>query len=158
MESEMKVIVFQLNDEEYGVNILQVRSIEKMQSVTRVPKAPHFVKGVINLRGVVTPVIDLRKRFSLEEREETEETRIIIVQVEGTEIGLIVDGATDVLDLSEDSIEPPADIVGGVKAEYLHGVAKLTNRLLIMLNLKKVLNPGEIAELKSFEESENGAV
>lgn len=158
MESEMKVIVFQLNDEEYGVDILQVRSIEKIQPVTRVPNAPNFVKGVINLRGVVTPVIDLRKRFSLDEWEETEETRIIIVQVEGTEVGLIVDGATDVLDLSGDSIEPPADIVGGVKAEYLHGVAKLDDRLLIMLNLKKVLNPGEIAELKSFEESENGAV
>ncbi|HEX7065313.1 MAG TPA: chemotaxis protein CheW [Bacillales bacterium] len=154
----MKAIVFQLNDEEYGVDILQVRSIEKLQAITRVPKAPHFVNGVINLRGIITPVIDLRKRFSLEERDETEDTRIIIVQVSETEVGLIVDGATDVIDIPEGAIEPPADIVGGVKAEYLRGVAKLENRLLIMLNLEKVLNPEEIEELKVLEENEHGAV
>ncbi|HEU5140249.1 MAG TPA: chemotaxis protein CheW [Bacillales bacterium] len=154
----MKAIVFQLNKEEYGVDILQVRSIEKLQAITRVPKAPHFVNGVINLRGIITPVIDLRKRFALEEGDETEETRIIIVHVAESDVGLIVDSATDVLDIPEDAIEPPADIVGGVKAEYLRGVAKLENRLLIMLNLEKVLNPEEIEELKGFEENENGAL
>lgn len=158
METEMKAIVFQLNDEEYGVDILQVRSIEKMQAITRVPKAPDFVKGVINLRGIVTPVIDLRKRFLMEERGDTEETRVIIVRVEETEVGLVVDGASDVIDIPNECIEPPADIVGGVKAEYLRGVAKLEDRLLIMLHLKKVLNPGEIEELRTFEESENGVV
>lgn len=158
METEMKAIVFQLNKEEYGVDILQVRSIEKLQAITRVPKAPHFVNGVINLRGIITPVIDLRKRFALEEGDETEETRIIIVHVAESDVGLIVDSATDVLDIPEDAIEPPADIVGGVKAEYLRGVAKLENRLLIMLNLEKVLNPEEIEELKGFEENENGAL
>ena len=158
MDTEMKVIVFQLNHEEYGVDIMQVRSIEKMLPITRVPRAPGFVKGVINLRGVVTPVVDLRKRFSFSELEETEETRIIIVHVDGTEVGLIVDGASDVIDLNEEQIEPPSDLVGGVKAEYLQGVANLEDRLLIMLNLKKVLNPGEIAELREFEESENDVV
>ncbi|HET7658080.1 MAG TPA: chemotaxis protein CheW [Bacillales bacterium] len=158
METETKAIVFQLNNEEYGVEIMQVRSIEKMQPITRVPKAPDFVKGVINLRGVVTPIVDLRRRFSFDEIEETEETRIIIVHVDGTEVGLIVDGASDVIDLSEEQIEPPSDLVGGVKAEYLRGVANLEDRLLIMLNLKKVLNPGEIAELREFEESENDVV
>jgi purine-binding chemotaxis protein CheW len=151
----MKTIVFRLNEEEYGVDILQVRSIEKMLAVTRVPRAPRFVSGVINLRGVITPVIDLRKRFSLKEKETTEETRIIVVSVEGKEAGLIVDGATDVLDVPEDCIEPPADIVGGVKAEYLQGVAKLDKRLLIMLNLEKVLNPEEVEELKTFGETEH---
>lgn len=158
MGNEMKAIVFQLNDEDYGVDILQVLSIEKMHPITRVPKAPDFVKGVINLRGIVTPVIDLRKRFLMEEKEETEDTRTIIVRVEDTEVGLIVDGASDVIDIPEESIEPPAEIVGGVKAEYLRGVAKLENRLLIMLHLKKVLNPGEIEELRNFEESENGVL
>jgi len=158
MDTEMKVIVFQLNHEEYGVDIMQVRSIEKMLPITRVPRAPGFVKGVINLRGVVTPVVDLRKRFSFSELEETEETRIIIVHVDGTEVGLIVDGASDVIDINEEQIEPPSDLVGGVKAEYLQGVANLEDRLLIMLNLKKVLNPGEIAELREFEESENDVV
>lgn len=154
----MKTIVFRLNEEEYGVDILQVRSIEKMLPITRVPKAPHFVSGVINLRGVVTPVIDLRKRFSFEERKATEETRMIVVSVEGMEAGLIVDGATDVLDIPTDCIEPPADIVGGVKAEYLQGVAKLDKRLLIMLNLEKVLNPEEVEELKAFGETKDGIV
>ncbi|HET7522356.1 MAG TPA: chemotaxis protein CheW [Bacillales bacterium] len=156
MGEEMKAIVFQLNEEEYGVDILQVRSIEKMQAITRVPRAPEFVSGVINLRGVVTPVIDLRKRFSLKQRDTTEETRILVVDVDGTDAGLIVDHATDIVDIPVHAIEPPADIVGGVKAEYLHGVAKLKDRLLILLNLEKVLNPGEVEELKSFRENDHG--
>ncbi|HET7629080.1 MAG TPA: chemotaxis protein CheW [Bacillales bacterium] len=156
MTTAVKSIVFQLNDEEYGVEIHQVRSIEKMQPVTRVPRAPGFVAGVINLRGVVTPVIDLRKRFDFEKLEETEETRMVIVHVDDIEVGLIVDAANDVIDIPADAIEPPDDLVGGVKAEYLRGVAKIDNRLLIMLNLRKVLNPGEIEELRSFEEEEHG--
>jgi purine-binding chemotaxis protein CheW len=148
---EVKVIVFRLKDEEYGVEVQQVKSIEKLEHITRVPRTPKFVKGVINLRGVVTPIIDLRKRFDLEESEHTESTRTIIVAVGDLEVGLIVDAANDVIDIPVDAIEPPPEVVGGVEAAYLRGVAKLDRRLLILLNLDKVLSTEEINQLDAFE-------
>jgi purine-binding chemotaxis protein CheW len=148
---EAKVIVFRLKDEEYGVEVHQVKSIEKLEHITRVPRTPEFVKGVINLRGVVTPIIDLRKRFDLEESEYTESTRIIIVAVGELEVGLIVDAANDVIDIPVDAVEPPPEVVGGVEAAYLRGVAKLDKRLLILLNLDKVLSTEEIKQLDTLE-------
>lgn len=152
MSEELKVIVFALGDEEYGVEVDKVRTIERMQPMTRVPKTPDFIKGVINLRGVVTPVIDLRGRFQLPETEATEHSRIIIVAVNDIEVGMIVDSANDVIDVNSDSIEEPPEVVGGIRAKYLRGVAKLDeNRLLIMLNLKEVLNKEEIIQLENIE-------
>jgi purine-binding chemotaxis protein CheW len=137
----LKVIVFSLEDEEYAIPVSQVRSIEKLQHITRVPRTEPFVKGVINLRGVVTPIIDLRTRFGMDETEYLDSTRIIIVATDEVEVGLIVDTANDVMDIPVDSIEPPPEIVGSVEVEYLEGVAKLDKRLLILLNLEKVLTP-----------------
>ncbi|CAJ1002455.1 MULTISPECIES: chemotaxis protein CheW [Brevibacillus] len=148
---EVKVIVFRLKDEEYGVEVNQVKSIEKLEHITRVPRTPKFVKGVINLRGVVTPIIDLRSRFGLEETAYGESTRIIIVGVGELEVGLIVDAANDVIDIPIDAIEPPPEVVGGVEAAYLRGVAKLEKRLLILLNLDKVLSNEEIKQLDALE-------
>lgn len=148
---ERKVIVFRLENEEYGVDVSQVRSIERMQKVTRVPRTASFVQGVINLRGVVTPILDLRERFGLEQEENTENTRIIIVAVDAMEVGLIVDAANDVVDIQESMIEQPPSVVGGVQAVYLSGVAKLADRLLILLNLAKVLSPEEIQQLSHME-------
>lgn len=150
---EVKVIVFRLKDEEYGVEVHQVKSIEKLEHITRVPRTPKFVKGVINLRGVVTPIIDLRNRFGIEEAPHTDATRIIIVAVGELEVGLIVDAANDVIDIPLNAIEPPPEVVGGVEAAYLRGVAKLEKRLLILLNLDKVLNTDEIKQLDSLEVS-----
>lgn len=149
---EMKAIVFRLKNEEYGVDVQQVRSIERLEHITRVPNAPAFVKGVINLRGVVTPVIDLRKRFGMEEAPYTDQTRIIIVRIGEVEVGLIVDAANDVIDIPLDQIEATPQIVGGVEAEYLRGVAKLGDRLLILLNLEKVLLIDEVEQLDRVEE------
>lgn len=148
---ERKYIVFKLLDEEYGVEVQQVRSIERMQQITRVPQTPEFVKGIINLRGIVTPVIDLRTRFGLGQETRTETTRIIIVAVDDMEVGLIVDAANDVIDIRQDAIEPPPEVVGGIKAAYVDGVAKLEDRLLILLNLDKVLNSEEIMQLNESE-------
>ncbi|KXG43407.1 chemotaxis protein CheW [Tepidibacillus infernus] len=148
--SEIKVIVFRLGSEEYGVDVQQVKSIERMEHITRVPNTPPFVKGVINLRGVVIPIIDLRRRFSIEQKDYNESTRIIIVNVEEMEVGLIVDAANDVIDIPVQAIEPPPKVVGAVEAIYLRGVAKLSNRLLILLNLDKVLNVDEMKELEKF--------
>ena len=149
---DLKVIVFAIGDEEYGVEVSQVKTIERMAPLTRVPKTPRFVKGVMNLRGVVVPVIDLRKRFDIEEREYDEETRIIIVSVNDMEVGLIVDSANDVIEIQENQIEDPPEVVGGIKAKYLRGVAKLNERLLVMLNLEEVLNKDEIIQLEAFGE------
>lgn len=149
--NELKVIVFQLNDESYGVDVYQVRSIERMQPITRVPGAPPFVKGVINLRGVVTPVIDLRSRLGLQEQPYTDETRIIIVSVDDKDVGLIVDAANDVIDLPASSVEPPPDVVGGVRTEFLRGVAKWGDGVLVLLNLDRVLTLDERMQLKQIE-------
>ncbi|MCP1426143.1 purine-binding chemotaxis protein CheW [Paenibacillus xylanexedens] len=152
MEEELKVIVFKLGSEEYGIEVDKVQTIERMMPITRVPKTLSFVKGVINLRGVVIPVIDLRGRFSLPETEYTDQTRIVIVGVEDMQVGFIVDSANDVIDIKSSAIDSPPEVVGGVKARYLRGVAKLEDsRLLIMLNLNEVLNKSEIVQLESVE-------
>lgn len=153
MGEELKVIVFSLAHEQYGVEVEKVRTIERMQPLTRVPKTPAFVKGVINLRGVVVPVIDLRGRFGLPEAEYTDNSRIIIVAVQDMEVGMIVDSANDVVDVDSDAIEQPPEIVGGIRAKYLRGLAKLSDdRLLVLLNLEEVLNKSEIVQLEQFGE------
>jgi purine-binding chemotaxis protein CheW len=139
MSEDMKVIVFQLENEEYGIPVQQVRSIEKVQHITRVPRAASFIKGVINLRGVITPIIDLRIRLGLAELSVNESTRIIIVSNKDMDVGFMVDTANDVIDLGEDTIEPAPDVVGSVQAEYIKGVAKLEKRLIVMIDLEEVL-------------------
>jgi purine-binding chemotaxis protein CheW len=137
----MKVIVFQLADKEYAIPVSYVRGIEKLMHITRVPKTPRFVKGVINLRGVVTPIIDLRERFSIVSNADEETTRIIIIQLEDMEVGFVVDSANDVLDIQTSLIEQQPEVVGSLEEEFISGVAKLDKRLLILLHLDKVLNP-----------------
>ncbi len=145
---DLKVIVFQLQDEEYGIPVQQVRSIEKVQHITRVPRTAPYIKGVINLRGVVTPVIDLRKRFGLQELEDTDSTRMIIVSKDDIEVGFIVDAANDVIDIHSDIIEPAPDVVGSVEVEYIQGVAKLDKRLIVMIDLEEVLTTGQTLSLQ----------
>jgi purine-binding chemotaxis protein CheW len=153
MGEEKKVIVFALGSEEYGVEVEKVRTIERMQPMTRVPKAPEFIKGVINLRGVVIPILDLRSRFGLDEVDYTDNTRIIIVSAGDFEVGLIVDSANDVIDLDTDNIDNPPEIVGGIKAKYLDGIARVgDNRLLVLLNLEQVLEKNELQQLERVEE------
>lgn len=152
MGEELKVIVFALGSEQYGIEVDKVKTIERIMPMTRVPKTPPFVKGVINLRGVVVPVIDLRGRFGLPESEFTNDSRIIIVSIGDLEVGMIVDAATDVVDVDEDTIVDPPEVVGGIKAKYLRGIAKLEDeRLLVMLNLQEVLNKNEIVQLEGME-------
>ncbi|MDQ0159072.1 chemotaxis protein CheW [Alkalibacillus salilacus] len=146
-----KVIVFKLKDEEYGIPIEHVGSIERIFNITRVPRAPKFVKGVMNLRGVITPIIDLRERFGLETLEQTESTRIIIIHVDDKSIGVIVDAANDVVDVPQEKVEPSPEVVGAVNADYIRGVAKIDHRLLILLNLEKVLSVEEFDELSTID-------
>ncbi|WP_192602040.1 chemotaxis protein CheW [Bacillus sp. OAE603] len=151
MSQVEKVIVFDLNNEEYGIPVKNVKSIEKIQFITRVPKVNNFVKGVINLRGVVTPIIDLRLRFNLEEKEYNERTRIIIVTFEDKEVGFIVDSANDVIDIPNDCVESAPEVVGEQEHDYIEGIAKLDKRLLIILDLEKVLDVNDDAEMNVVE-------
>jgi purine-binding chemotaxis protein CheW len=136
----LKVIIFQLGDKEYAIPVSQVQGIEKTMHITRVPKTPRYVKGVINLRGVVTPIIDLRDRFNVNSLVNDEDTRIIIITLDDMEVGFIVDAANDVMDIPMSSIEPQPEVVGSYEEDFISGVAKLEKRLLILLNLEKVLN------------------
>jgi purine-binding chemotaxis protein CheW len=140
-QKEMKVIVFQLMDMEYAISVDIVQSIEKVLSITRVPKTPAYVKGVINLRGIVTPIVDLRERFGLASKEMDDSSRIIIVTLDEYDVGLIVDAANDVLDIPVDAIEPQPEVVGSIESDFISGVAKVEKHLLVMLNLDKVLEP-----------------
>ena len=152
MGEDLKVIVFALGEEEYGIEVEKVKTVERLMPITRVPKTPGFVKGVVNLRGIVVPVIDLRGRFGLPETEPTEQSRIIIVNSGDMEVGFIVDQANDVTDINTDQIDLPPDVVGGIQAKYLRGIAKTgQDRLLVMLNLSEVLNKSEIVQLDQLE-------
>lgn len=137
----LKVIVFQLADKEYAIPVSNVQGIEKLMHITRVPKTQGFVKGVINLRGVVTPLIDLRERFGIPVSNNEETTRIIIITLDEMEVGFIVDSANDVIDIPVSAIEAQPEVVGSNEEDFISGVAKLENRLLILLHLDKVLYP-----------------
>ena len=141
--SEEQLVVFSLADETYGIDISVVNEIIRMQSITQVPRTPEFVEGVINLRGRIVPVIDLRKRFGLEVSEETQASRIMVVELEGIIMGMIVDAVSEVLRLPKDSIEPTPPMVSGVDAAYLRGVGKWDDRLIILLDIDKVLYKNE---------------
>ncbi|MBO8167949.1 MAG: chemotaxis protein CheW [Thermoanaerobacteraceae bacterium] len=145
---EEQLVVFQLSGETYGIEIANVHEIIRMQDITDIPRTPDFVEGVINLRGRIIPVIDLRKRFDLEVSEYTQASRIIVVEVEGVTVGMIVDSVSEVLRLPTNNIEPPPAMVSSVDAAYLRGVGKLDEQLIILLNLNKVLEKDEKEQLK----------
>ena len=140
----LQLVSFNLGNEEFAIDILRVQEINRMVEITKVPKSPDFVEGVINLRGKVIPVIDLRKRFSLEATEYTKETRIVVVDIDTKVIGLIVDSVSEVLRLPEDTVEPaPPIVASGIDSEYIQGVGKLDDRLLILLEMNSIFSKEE---------------
>ncbi len=138
--TETQLVIFDLAAEYYGVDIGDVREIIRMQTITRVPGAPSFVEGLINLRGRVVPVVDLRKRLNLKVSEQTKDSRVVVVDIAGQDVGVIVDGVTEVLRIPNSSVEPPSDMVTGVDSDYLRGIAKLESKLIILLEMNKVLS------------------
>lgn len=141
--NEVQLVVFKLGREEYGVSILQVQEIKRNTEITRVPHSPDYIKGVMNLRGSVLPVIDLKKRLNLPPQDHTDDTRIIIIKVEDINVGMIVDAVSEVTAIDQNSIEPPQAVVGGIAADYLSGVGKLENRLIILLNTDAIIGIGQ---------------
>ena len=139
----LQLVSFKLDNEEYAVDILKVQEINRMVEITSIPNAPSSVEGVINLRGKVIPVVNLRKKFGLVSKEMDSQSRIMVVDV-GTTVGLIVDSVSEVLRLSSDTVEhPPSMTANNGSSEYIRGVGKLEDRLLILLDIEKLLGNGE---------------
>jgi len=135
----VQLVTFEVAGEEFGVDILAVHEINRMMELTRVPQAPAEVEGVINLRGKIIPVMDLRKRFGLACGERDEQTRIVVVEVDGRVVGFIVDKVREVLQVDTAIIEPAPDMVTSIDSEFISGVGKLEDRLLILLDLGRLL-------------------
>ena len=150
-QDEQQLVVFDLSSEAYGVDIGAVREIIRLQDITKVPRTPEFVEGVINLRGKVIPVVDLRKRFGLPAEEESKENRIVVVDIGAQDIGVIVDAVTEVLRIATESVEPPASVITTADSEYLLGIAKLDSRLIILLDLEQVLTEAEHSSLLEMD-------
>ena len=148
-----KYLTFKLDEEVYGLEILKVQEIIGLMNITSVPRTPEFVRGVINLRGKVIPVIDLRQKFSMEKIDDTERTCIIVVQVSrngsGVTMGLIVDEVSEVLDVEAGQIEPAPSFGASVETAFILGMGKINESVLMMLDVDKVLSPGEVSIIKN---------
>ena len=140
MVTEKQLVVFDLSAEAYGVDIGSVREIISMQDIIKVPETPAFVEGIIDLRGKVIPVVDLRKKFGLPEVERDKDNRIVVVDIAGQDIGVVVDAVNEVLRVPSNSVEPPSSIITTVDSEYLLGIAKLEDCLIILLDLERLLS------------------
>jgi len=149
MKEELQLVIFKIGNEEFGVPINQVREIVRLIQITPIPRAPSFIEGVVNLRGQVLAVIDLAKKLNLKSNPRSEKTRIIVVEVDNNTVGMIVDEVTEVLKLPSENVkETPEVIATQIKQEYLKGIGKLEDRLLILIDLAKVLSPEEVEEVK----------
>lgn len=142
-ETITQLVVFQLGQELYGADISVVREVSPLQRVTRVPRTPKYIEGVTNLRGRVIPVVDLRRRLGLPVSAATKSTRIAVAELEGGQVGMIVDAVLEVLRVPASRIEPPSQLLSKVDAEYVQGVAKMDGRLIILLDLARVLQREE---------------
>ncbi|MEW6178937.1 MAG: chemotaxis protein CheW [Chloroflexota bacterium] len=140
---EHQLVVFELENEKYGVDIASVEGIIKMQEITRLPHAPAFIEGITNLRGTIVPVVDLRTRFGLPAQPPTRDTRIVIANMDGSKVGIIVDAVTQVIRVPEDKIEPPPQMSVTINSAFIKNIAKLENELVILLDLGKVLSMEE---------------
>ncbi|MBD3381485.1 MAG: chemotaxis protein CheW [candidate division Zixibacteria bacterium] len=152
-EELLQLVSFKLGEEEFGVDILKVQEINRLVEITKVPRTPDFVEGVINLRGKVIPIIDLRKRFGLNLKDNDKDTRIVVIDIDGSIMGMIVDAVSEVLRLPESTIEPAPEIATSIDSEYIRGVAKLEDRLLIFLDLSKVFSQQERAVMNQIQQS-----
>jgi purine-binding chemotaxis protein CheW len=139
-----KYLTFVLGGEEYGIDILSVMEIIGMMEITAVPQTPRFVKGVVNLRGKVIPVVDLRLKFGMREKEPTKETCIVVVEVDGLQMGVMVDTVREVLDIGAEQIEPAPRFGTAVDTAFIDGMAKVDDRVKILLDIEKVLSTEDL--------------
>jgi purine-binding chemotaxis protein CheW len=146
----LQLVSFKIGEEEFGIDILKVQEINRMMQITKVPNSPDFIDGVVNLRGRIIPVIDLRTRLNMPRIEHDNRTRIIVVDLSGVTVGFIVDEVSEVLRIPKSITEPPPAMVAGIDSDYITAVGKLEDRLLILLDLEKIFSLDESNKLKSF--------
>lgn len=158
IEGEIQLVAFKVGNEEFGVDVKKVEGVISLVDITRLPRAPEFVEGIINLRGQIIAVIDLATRLRIPESQQTAGSRIVVVEVEDIKVGLIVD-APEVINISKADIEPSPTIgMGDIESSFIKGVAKLEDRLLILLDVDRVLSEGEKVDLEGIEELETEIV
>ena len=153
LEDSTNLVTFRLGSGEYAIDIMQAKEIIKMEKITLIPNAPDFVEGVINLRGNIIPIIDLKKRFNLEEIEGDKNTGIIIVKIEDVDMGIIIDSISKVVSISNSDIQPPPPMLSGIGQKYIKGVGKLEDKLLVVLDLEKLFTTDEEEEETASAES-----
>ncbi len=149
----VQVVSFALGSEEYGVDISQVQEIIRMVEITHVPRAPHFMEGVINLRGQLIPIIDLRTRFGMQRINSTKSTRIVVTEIGSKRVGIVVDSVSEVINIPIENVEDAPEMIAGVGTEYIQGVGKIDDRLIIMLDLTMVMSGEEKAQLATVAET-----
>lgn len=149
---KLQVVIFRLSGEEYGIPILSVQEIIRPQTPTRIPKAPEFIKGIINLRGQVIPVVSLVERFGLQDVEESEERRIIVVEVEGSTVGIFVDAVSEVMVIGAEQVHPPMESFRSFDARFIEGVVTLDDRLIILIDINKIFAEDELLALEQAKE------
>lgn len=149
---EKQLVIFELGAENFGIDIASVEGINKMLEITKIPQAPSYMEGITNLRGSVLPVIDLQKRFGMDLQARTNETRIMVANVDGVKIGMVVSAVSEVLTIEDSIIEPPPPMVSNINSEFIIGVAKIDKRLVILLDLAKVLSVEEKKQVNKVME------
>jgi purine-binding chemotaxis protein CheW len=145
----LQLVTFNLDNEEYAVDILKVQEINRMTEITRVPNSPSYVEGVVNLRGKVIPVVNIRMKFNLPERETDARSRIMIMDIQGITMGVVVDSVSEVLRIPVGIVDPAPPMASSIGVEYIKGIAKFDDRLIILLDLDTMLGkPSEVALLE----------
>lgn len=147
---EKQYVIFKLGKEEYGVDIMNVKEICEFKESVKVPNTPKFIDGIINLRGDITPIVNLKKRFDLENTEINSNTRIIVININNKQVGFVVDEASQVLRIGEENIEPTPDVVAGVDKKYIIGVGKLDEKIVLLLDLEYILTDEEKVEIEEL--------
>ena len=154
-----QLISFTIGEEEYGLDLLRVKEVIRMRQITWLPKAPSCVKGIINLRGDVIPIVDLRDRFGLKTIENTATTRVIVVEVEGRLVGIVVDSASQVVRVPADQFDPPPPMAGKTAQRFITGVGKMDEKLIITIDVDRILSTDEMSQIAdSLEAPENEPV
>ena len=145
-----KYLTFSLEKEEYGIEIRNVRDIVEIQNITVIPELPNYMKGVINLRGTVIPIMDMRLRFCIEEREYNDRTCIIIVNINGMLIGLIVDSVQEVIDISDEDIVPPPSVKSGYTSNFISGIGKTESGIKLLIDCEKIFSEDSLEEIENL--------
>lgn len=145
--SSMQIVCFKIGHEEYGVDILQVQEIYKLPKVTKLPKSVHYIKGVIDFRGRVMPIVDLSEKFGIDSYGDTEDSRAIVVDIAGKLIGLAIDSVSHVVKVDKNDLEPPPPVVKGISGKYIVGIAKLEDGFVVVLDINRIFSKEEINAL-----------